>query len=160
LFTGEVPIEGGQSDIVSELSGLARPNFINREYQPMTNTISEAEYMTGYSRPWLFLTLMLFSFAGCSPVMEVTRPTPTDLSQFQTGEPRDSVVGSLGNPITTYTEHDGASCDTYELYTKGYGAIAKVPVALAETAADVFTIGLAEFVLSRLRLSPEMKSIR
>ncbi len=36
----------------------------------------------------------------------------------------------------------------YQLYTKGYGAEGKVPIVVAEAAADVFTIGLAELGLT------------
>ena len=46
------------------------------------------------------------------------------------------------------TEPDGATCDYYKLYTRGYGAGGKIPIAVGEAAADVFTIGLAEIVLT------------
>ncbi len=94
------------------------------------------------------LIAMAILGAACSPVMEVTRPTPTDLTQFQTGDTRDSVIGRLGPPLTTNPESGGASCDLYQLYTKGYGAEGKVPIAVAEAAADVFTLGLAEVVMT------------
>jgi hypothetical protein len=84
--------------------------------------------------------------AGCSVYMEATRPTPVDLTQFQTGESRDSVIEQLGSPTATATEADGASCDSYHLYTRGYGAGGKVPIAVLEGAADVFTLGLAEAI--------------
>src|SRR5271167_2074695 len=96
----------------------------------------------------LVLIPMTALVSACSPVLEVTRPTPTDLSQIQTGDTRDSVIGRLGPPLTTNTEAGGASCDLYQLYTKGYGVEGKVPIAVAETAADVFTLGLAEVVLT------------
>lgn len=80
--------------------------------------------------------------------MEATRPTPVDLSPYDIGQTRDSVLESLGSPQSTVTESDGASCDIYDLYTKGYGAGGKVPIAVAEGAADFFTLGLAEIVLT------------
>lgn len=86
--------------------------------------------------------------AACSVVMEATRPTPTDLNYFQTGMTRDQVLLKLGAPDTTAIESDGASCDFYKLYTRGYGAAGKVPIAVAEAAADVFTLGLAEVALT------------
>jgi hypothetical protein len=46
--------------------------------------------------------------AGCSVVMEATRPAPVRLAQFQPGESRDSVVEKLGQPVTTTTDADGA----------------------------------------------------
>jgi hypothetical protein len=80
--------------------------------------------------------------------MEATRPTPVDLTEFQEGATRDSVLEKLGSPQSTATESDGASCDFYKLYTKGYGAGGKIPLAVAEGAADFFTLGLAEVVLT------------
>ncbi len=83
---------------------------------------------------------------GCSVYMEATRPTPVDLTKFQTGESRDSVIEQLGTPGGIASEADGASCDSYRLYTHGYGAGGKVPIAVLEGAADVFTLGLAEAI--------------
>ncbi len=95
-----------------------------------------------------YLISMAAFVGACSPVLEVTRPTPTDLSQFQTGDARDSIIERLGPPLATNVQSDGESCDSYQLYTKGYGAVGKVPIAVAEAAADVFTIGLAEVVMT------------
>jgi hypothetical protein len=83
--------------------------------------------------------------SGCSVYMEETRPEPTRLDQFQPGENRDDVLEKLGPPVTT-SDRDGASCDLYQLYVGGYGQAGKAPIALVETAADVFTLGLAEIV--------------
>ncbi len=71
-----------------------------------------------------------------------------DLNYFQTGMTRDQVLDKLGAPDTTAIESDEESCDFYKLYTRGYGAGGKVPIAVAEAAADFFTIGLAEAVLT------------
>ena len=83
---------------------------------------------------------------GCSVYMEATRPTPVNLTQFEPGRARDAVIEQLGAPTGTTSEANGASCDLYQLYTHGYGAGGKVPIALLEGAADVFTLGLAEVV--------------
>ena len=88
------------------------------------------------------------SLSGCSVYMEATRPTPVELDEYQIGQTRDSVLERLGAPENTAKESDGASCDFYKLYTKGYGAGGKIPLAVAEGAADVFTLGLAEIVLT------------
>jgi poly(3-hydroxybutyrate) depolymerase len=82
--------------------------------------------------------------------MEATRPTPVDLSKFAPGQSRDSIVEQVGTPSGTTREADGASCDSYELYTHGYGAGGKIPVAFLEGAADAFTLGLAEVVSTPL----------
>jgi len=91
---------------------------------------------------------LVTSMAACSPYMEATRPTPVDLNYFQTGMSRDAVLEKLGAPDNTAIESEGSSCDFYKLYTRGYGAGGKIPIAIAEGAADVFTLGLAEIVLT------------
>jgi hypothetical protein len=90
--------------------------------------------------------VLLGTLTGCSVYMESTRPTPVDLSQFQPGQNRDFVLEQLGAAQSTVVESDGASCDYYKLYTRGYGAGGKIPIAIVEGAADVFTLGLAEAV--------------
>jgi hypothetical protein len=93
--------------------------------------------------------LLAGSVTACSVYMEATRPTPTDLNYFQVGMTRDQVVQKLGAPDTTAIQPDDqTSCDFYKLYTRGYGAAGKVPIAVAEAAADVFTVGLAEIALT------------
>ncbi|MGA9721991.1 MAG: hypothetical protein WBQ86_06045 [Candidatus Binatus sp.] len=80
--------------------------------------------------------------------MEATRPTPVDLAKFNPGDSRSSVTQELGAPVTTSKGAGGTSCDLYLLYTKGYGVAGKAPIAVGELAADFFTIGLAEIILS------------
>jgi hypothetical protein len=94
------------------------------------------------------LLLVLFLVSGCSVYMEATRPTPVDLAKFQPGESRSAVTQQLGAPVTTSNGAGGTSCDLYLLYTKGYGIAGKAPIAVGELAADVFTVGLAEIILS------------
>jgi hypothetical protein len=88
------------------------------------------------------------SAGGCSVVMEATRPTPVNLSQFDPGESRDEVISVIGTPTGSTNASDGASCDSYQLYTRGYGAAGKVGIAVLEGAADAFTLGLAETITS------------
>ena len=80
--------------------------------------------------------------------MEANRPIPTDLHKFEVGQSRDSVLQRLGAPDDSVIQTDGTSCDSYQLYTKGYGAGGKAGVALLEGAADVLTLGLSEIVLT------------
>jgi len=94
------------------------------------------------------LVLVLCVVSGCSVYMESTRPTPIDLEKFHPGDSRTSVAEELGSPVTTSKGAGGTSCDLYLLYITGYGNAGKVPIAIAEGAADFFTIGLAEIVLS------------
>lgn len=94
------------------------------------------------------ILLVLCFISGCSVYMEATRPTPVDLAKFQPGESRSSVTQELGVPVTTSKGAGGTSCDLYLLYTKGYGIAGKAPIAVGELAADFFTVGLAEIILS------------
>ena len=86
------------------------------------------------------------SITGCSVYVEATRPTPVDLAQFHADESRDQVVETIGTPTGTTNESDGDSCDSYQLYTHGYGSGGKAGLAVLEGAADVFTLGIAEAV--------------
>ena len=94
------------------------------------------------------IVLVLCLVSGCSVYMESTRPTPINLEKFPPGDSRTTVMEELGSPVTTSKSADGTSCDLYLLYIRGYGYAGKVPIAIAESAADFFTIGLAEIVLS------------
>ncbi|HVN89030.1 MAG TPA: hypothetical protein VMT61_04370 [Candidatus Binataceae bacterium] len=85
---------------------------------------------------------------GCSPVLEATRPNPVDLTQFRPGQSHDSVIETVGTPKGTLKEADGSSCDSYELYTHGPSGAGKAGLAFLEGAADFFTLGLAEAVLT------------
>ena len=96
----------------------------------------------------VWLALAIFWAAGCSIFMEANRPTPTNLHKFEVGQSRDSVRQRLGAPDDSVIQTDGTNCDSYQLYTKGYGAGGKVGVALLEGAADVLTLGLTEVVLT------------
>jgi hypothetical protein len=86
--------------------------------------------------------------AACSVYMEATRPSAVDLNDFRQGIYRDAVVKRLGPPDSTAVESDGASCDHYELYTRGYGTKGKIAIASVEGTVDLLTIGLAEVVLT------------
>jgi len=97
---------------------------------------------------WVCAALLASQAAACSVYMEATRPTPVDLTQYQEGMTRDAVLEKLGAPDSTALESDGMSCDFYKLYTHGYGAGGKIPIAIAESAADFFTLGLAEVALT------------
>jgi hypothetical protein len=82
------------------------------------------------------LLVVLSLVTGCSVYMEATRPAPVDLSKFQLGEERYSVIEQLGAPETT--EASGAnSCDLYRLYTTGHGTFRKVATIVGEGATDV-----------------------
>jgi hypothetical protein len=98
---------------------------------------------------WLkYFLFVLCLTSGCSVYMEATRPTPVDLAKFTPGESRLSVLEQVGAPVTTTKDRNGSTCDLELLYITGYGAPVKVPLAILEGAADFFSIGLAEIILS------------
>lgn len=88
-----------------------------------------------------------FLGAGCSTVMEAERPSATNLSEFHAGERRADVVARIG--ISTGKIDDGGrSCEVYKLHTKGTNAAGKTGIIITEAAADLFTVGLAEALLT------------
>jgi hypothetical protein len=91
----------------------------------------------------------VLAFSGCSPVMEATRPTPVDTSQFAVGENRVQIVEAIGAPTANVKDSD-QSCDVYKLYTRGPGGVGKGVIAAGEGAADVVTLGLAEVIFTPL----------
>jgi hypothetical protein len=93
----------------------------------------------------LFIVLAGF-IAGCSIAMEASRPAPVRLAQFDKGESRDAVIAKLGEPVTTTTDADAASCDLYSLPLSGYNNWAKSGIAFGELVADFCTLGIAEAV--------------
>ena len=92
-----------------------------------------------------FTVLALLS--GCSPVMEATRPTPVDTSQFAVGETRLQIVEAIGAPTANVKDGD-QSCDVYKLYTRGPGGVGKGAIAAGEAVGDVLTLGLTEIVFT------------
>lgn len=94
------------------------------------------------------IVLVVCVVSGCSIYMEATRPTPIKLAKFSPGDSRTSVMEQLGEPVTTSKGEGGARCDLYLLYITGYGTAGKAPIVVGEAAADFFTLGLAEIVLS------------
>jgi hypothetical protein len=95
-----------------------------------------------------YLIFALCVASGCSVYMEATRPTPVDLATFTPGQSRGSVSDDIGAPVTTTKNAAGEVCDLHLLYITGYGTPVKVPIAVVESAADFFTLGLAEIILS------------
>jgi hypothetical protein len=88
-------------------------------------------------RPINLSAILLCLLAGCSVYMEATRPAPVDLSKFQPGQDRDSVVQQLGVPVTTEAQPGGESCDLYELFVTGHGTFRKAATMFVEGASDV-----------------------
>jgi hypothetical protein len=93
------------------------------------------------------LVSVLLAVTGCGPISEINRPDPVDISKFFVGEKRIAIVGELGMPTASIPD-GGNSCDMYQLYTRGPGAVTKGVLAFGEAAADVFTLGLSEVLFT------------
>ena len=113
-----------------------------------TGAMAHKHICNTWGQGLLALWIGLF-FCGCSPVMEATRPTPVDTSQFAVGERRVQVVEAIGAPTANVKDGD-QSCDVYKLYTRGPGGVGKGVIAAGEAAADVVTLGLAEVLFTPL----------
>jgi hypothetical protein len=108
--------------------------------------INCADFTAKAAAAWLLV--VVFVGSGCSVFMEANRPTPTDLHKFEVGQSRNSVRQRLGDPDVMALQADGTNCESYHLYTRGYGTGGKAGIALLEGMADVFTFGLTEIVLA------------
>ena len=97
--------------------------------------------------PVLGTLLIATALSACSTVMEANRPKPTDLNRFVVGEDRVNVISELGAPTAT-VPNGTSSCDIYKLVTHGPGGVGKGAIVAGEAVADVFTLGLAEVVLT------------
>ena len=92
----------------------------------------QARLRSGWTRHFgrkvggVWLALVIFWAAGCSIFMEANRPTPTNLHKFEVGQSRDSVRQRLGAPDDSVIQTDGTNCESYQLYTKGYGTGGKL----------------------------------
>jgi len=100
--------------------------------------------------------ILMLAATACSPVLEATRPAPTDLSRFTPGQTRNSVVAVLGPPLGQITQ-GGDPCDQYRLYTGAPNALAKGSIAAGEAVADVFTLGLTEIIFTPVEVATRNK---
>jgi hypothetical protein len=91
--------------------------------------------------------LCLSAASACSPVMEMNRPDPVDISRFKPGDQHLDVIKALGAPVSNLKDGQD-SCDIYKLYTRGPNAGGKAAIAFGEVAADIFTLGLAEVIFT------------
>jgi hypothetical protein len=95
----------------------------------------------------LALIVMGAANTGCSTVMEAERPAATNLDKFAVGEKRVDIIAQVGPPLSTIDDA-GKSCDVYKVHTKGTNAAGKAGIIFTEAAADFFTLGIAEAVLT------------
>ncbi|MDB5483808.1 MAG: hypothetical protein JWO83_4861 [Caulobacteraceae bacterium] len=98
-------------------------------------------------RPIAGFALLALLVGGCSTVMEATRPAGTNINKYVMGEKRIDVVADLGAPLGNIKDGEN-SCDVYKFHTKGTNGYGKTGIIFTEAAADFFTLGLAEVVLT------------
>jgi hypothetical protein len=133
-------------------SSVGSGDDLRRSWQGALFFSLERISMRGSKIEYLWLATVIACLGGCSVMMEASRPTPTDLNQFKLGDSRHSIREQIGAPDDSVAGGDGTSCDNYHLYTRGYGALGKAGIALAEGSADLVSLGLMEIVLTPAEL--------
>ena len=100
-------------------------------------------------------TLMLVSLmlvqTACSVAAVLKQPPPKDLSGIGLGTTRQELIDRLGIPKISDTDPQGRKQDMFE-FQSGLHQASKLR-AILYTAADVFTLCLAELILWPLELT-------
>ena len=91
------------------------------------------------------------SSIACSIGAASRQPAPANLDGLGIGVPRQQVITQLGPPKFSDTDTQGKKQDSFE-FQSGMHQGSKARIILY-IAADLFTLGLAEFILWPLELS-------
>jgi len=94
--------------------------------------------------PKLLLVLLAISISGCSVFMAAKQPVKKDISLFEVGVPRTTLIAEYGAPIISEYKND-KKLEIFK-FVQGYSTGAKVGRAVFHGAADVVTLGLWELV--------------
>ncbi|MEE9550933.1 MAG: hypothetical protein V3W08_11120 [Candidatus Binatia bacterium] len=92
---------------------------------------------------WVIIATALL-VTSCSVYMAAHQPDKKDLSVLEPGTARNTVIGALGTPASTY-ERDGKKVDMF-VFVQGYTSGSRTGRAVGHAIADVFTLGLWEVV--------------
>jgi hypothetical protein len=92
----------------------------------------------------LLLASACLSLLGCSVYQVAHAPTPVEYKVVKVGDTRTETIATLGYPKMT-DQKNNLKIDTFE-FQDGYHAAAKSRMLLY-LASDIFTLGLAEFIL-------------
>ena len=90
--------------------------------------------------------IALLTLSSCSIFLEASRPDYKDTSVITNGMARSVVIEDLGPPIDSYRDAKGRTVDVYRLDPNGQRMPLKAGITLFHVAADVFTLGLWEFI--------------
>ncbi|MBX3629171.1 MAG: hypothetical protein KF908_04510 [Nitrosomonas sp.] len=93
----------------------------------------------------LIVSLAMFlAISGCSVYMAAKQPNAKKISLFQSGTPRNLLLGEFGPPIVS-EDRDGKTIEIFK-FTQGYSTGVKTGRVIFHSVADVVTLGLWEVV--------------
>lgn len=105
------------------------------------------------------LGLMCCLNTGCAAFAAARAPGKKDLSLLRPGTPRTLVVGELGPPSDTRTEHDGTQEDFYS-FKQGYTKPTLATRSVFHTFMDIQTLFLWELVGGPMESSFQGEDVR
>ena len=92
----------------------------------------------------ILLALIMITISGCSVFMAAKQPVKKDISLFEVGVPRTTLITEYGAPILSEYKNE-KKIEIFK-FIQGYSTGAKVGRAFFHGAADVVTLGLWELI--------------
>ena len=92
----------------------------------------------------ILLALIMITISGCSVFMAAKQPVKKDISLFEVGVPRTTLIAEYGAPILSENKNE-KKIEIFK-FIQGYSTGAKVGRAFFHGAADVVTLGLWELI--------------
>ena len=92
----------------------------------------------------ILLALIMITISGCSVFMAAKQPVKKDISLFEVGVPRTTLIAEYGAPILSEYKNE-KKIEIFK-FIQGYSTGAKVGRAFFHGAADVVTLGLWELI--------------
>ncbi|MDO8345657.1 MAG: hypothetical protein Q7T48_20815 [Cellvibrio sp.] len=86
----------------------------------------------------------MITISGCSVFMAAKQPVKKDISLFEVGVPRTTLIAEYGAPILSEYKNE-KKIEIFK-FIQGYSTGAKVGRAFFHGAADVVTLGLWELI--------------
>ena len=92
----------------------------------------------------ILLALIMITISGCSVFMAAKQPVKKDISLFEVGVPRTTLIAEYGAPILSEYKKE-KKIEIFK-FIQGYSTGAKVGRAFFHGAPDVVTLGLWELI--------------
>ena len=90
--------------------------------------------------------------SSCSIIMAATKPGHKDLTVLSEGTPRPRVEAELGKPTWSGNDEQGFDVEVFQ-FVQGYSGGTRAARAAGHFFADAFTIGLWEFIGTKVESS-------